>query len=151
MSAALHPAREHPSPPRVRVSLWALLGALAAGPGAWSAQLVVSYAVSSHACFPHRTPWLVSPPPGWASETRGLTALNLACLAIALAGAAVSWRNWRRAPTQRPGDAHGLAAIAGRTRFIAACGILAGLGFSLAILFDTLEPVLIASCWRIAP
>ncbi len=151
MTAALD-TPEHPSPLRDRVSLWALLGALGAGPAAWSAQLIVSYGISSHACFPHRSPWLITPPPGWASEPAWLTAMNLVCLAIALGGAAVSWRHWRSVRGEKPGDAQSLLAIGeGRTRFITLCGILAGLGFSIAILFDTLEPYLIASCWKIAP
>ncbi|MGI9169685.1 MAG: hypothetical protein ACR2FH_05830 [Caulobacteraceae bacterium] len=142
----------HPSPRRTRVDLRLLLAGLAAGPFAWIVQLVIGYGVASYACDPRGTPALVSPPPGWAGEGAWLVALNLACLILAGAGAALSWRNWRRARRSRGADVESRVSIGeGRTAFIAACGALAGLGYCLAIAFDTVEPVFLAACWTIAP
>lgn len=142
----------HPSPARDRVSLWLLIGAFAAGPAAWITQLVICYGVASHACFPSIQPWLTTPPPGWGAEQGWLAALNLTCLFVAIGGGVTSWRIWRRTRDEKEGDAESALEIGeGRTRFIATCGILTGSGFAIAILFGTLQPFLLLSCWRIAP
>lgn len=134
-----------------RVSVWLLIGAFAAAPAAWITQLVVCYGVASHACFPETEPWLITPPPGWGGESVWLAALNLTCLAVAIGGGVVSWRIWRRALDERGGDAEAALEIAqGRTRFVSKCGMLTGTIFGIAILFGTLQPFLLASCWRIA-
>lgn len=121
-----------------------LLAALAAGPGAWAIQLVVDYGLASHACFPGAVPLRQSPPGGWTGEAAVLLALNLACLALAAAGAAVSLRALRRAGPRPEG------AEPRRTRFLAYCGLLSGVGFSLAVLFDTVVVLAVPGCWRIA-
>lgn len=134
-----------------RIPVWLLIGAFAAAPAAWITQLVVCYGVASHACFPETEPWLITPPPGWGGESGWLAALNLVCLTVAIAGGFVSWRLWRGARDERGGDAEAAREIAlGRTRFIANCGVLTGAIFGIAILFGTLQPFLLASCWRIA-
>lgn len=155
MSGPAPPAADrpdtHPSPARDQVSTVWLLAGLAAGPAAWIVQLVVNYGLASHACYPSTAPWLVSPPPGWASERLWLTALNLTCFTVAILAAAVSWRHWRRTRGETDGDAESSISIGeGRTRFMSLCGILTGAGFAFAILFGTLQPFLLASCWRIS-
>ncbi|MBV9510018.1 MAG: hypothetical protein JO303_07030 [Caulobacteraceae bacterium] len=123
----------------------AALLALAAGPAAWSIQLVVGYGLSSHACFPRDRPLPLLPPQGgWSGETAVLLAINLACLLLAAGGAVVSHRYWKGARAE--GDA---GRKSGRCSFLGACGLIAGLGFGLAILFDT--PVILATpaCWRL--
>ena len=67
--------------------------------------------------------------------------VNLFRLALTLAAAALSYSHWRSA---RDDQANG----AGRTRFIASSGMLAGAIFGLAILFNTLEPIIIPMCWK---
>lgn len=152
MTHAADAASEHPAPHRARVRPWVLLAALAAGPFGWIVQLVVGYGVAGHACYPGDGPRLTPPAEGWGAQHVGLVALNLICLAIALAGAALSWKSWRKVRGEKSGGARSLLETGeGRTRFLATCGILAGLGFALAIAFNTAEPLVIASCWRIAP
>ncbi|MGI9169750.1 MAG: hypothetical protein ACR2FH_06160 [Caulobacteraceae bacterium] len=152
MTPAAGAATEHPAPQRAHVRPWVLLAALAAGPFGWIVQLVVGYGVAGYACYPGDGPRLTPPAGGWGAEHTGLVALNLICLAVALAGGALSWKNWRKVRGEKGGGARGLLETGeGRTRFLATCGILAGLGFALAIAFNTAEPLVIASCWRIAP
>ncbi len=152
MSPAADAATEHPAPHRARVRPWVLLATLGAGPFAWIVQLVVSYGVAGYACYRGGAPRLAPPPAGWGAEHAGLLALNLVCLGVALAGAALSWRSWRKVRGETSGGGQSLLETGeGRTRFLATCGILAGLGFALAIAFNTAEPLVIASCWRIAP
>jgi len=143
---------EHPSTYRHQVNVWWLLAALAAGPAAWILQLVIGYGVASHLCFPRETPYLSGLPARWAPEPAWLIAVNLACLCLAMGGASASYRNWRRTRPAKGGSAETvLEPGEGRTRFVATCGILAGAGFALAILFDTAEPLVIAACWRLVP
>src|SRR5665213_571339 len=152
MTAASAPPRDHPAPHRHRVSPWLLLAAMAAGPFGWIVQLVVGYGWAGLACYSGHAPRLRPPPGGWGGEHAGLVALNLVCLAIALAGAALSFRNWRRVRGEKSGGARSLLETGeGRTRFLATCGVLAGLAFAVAIAFNTAEPLVIASCWRIIP
>jgi hypothetical protein len=106
---------------------------VAAGPFAWIVQLVVDYGLSAHACYPGRTPRLDLP---WAGEHGLLLAINLACLALALAGLGVSFRAWRE-----------VRGKADRSRFLAVCGMLASATFTIAILFDTPSALALRLCW----
>jgi hypothetical protein len=119
------------------------LAALAAGPGAWAAQLVIDYGLASHACFPGAVPLRQSPPGGWTGEPAVLLALNLACLALSVAAAAISFGTLRTVGRRADG------AEPRRTRFLASCGLLSGAGFSLAVLFDTVVVLAVPACWRI--
>jgi hypothetical protein len=124
---------EHLSPRREQASLIAQLFGVAAGPSAWIAQLVIGYGVSSYVCYPGDTPRRDLPGSG---EHGLLLAINLACLAVALAGFAVSFTARRRLPA---GD--------GRGRFLATCGLLSAATFSIAILFDTPSALALRLCW----
>jgi hypothetical protein len=131
-AAAGHPHHGRIGPAR-------LIAALAAGPTAWALQLIAGYGLSSLTCFPHDRPITQSPPPGWSGEPVLLLAINIACLLLALAGAGLSYAGWRGSVGQ------------GRSRFLAACGVMSGLGFALAILFDTAPILGVPACWSIAP
>jgi hypothetical protein len=150
MTHAAQPHR-HPAPHRDRSPIALLLFGLAAGPAAWAVQLELGYGVSSFACFPHNAALARTPPPGWAGEPAWLLALNIACLVLAFVGLAVSAICWRRTRGEKPGEAEHLLHVGeGRTRFLAACGVLTSLGFALAILFDTAAVVAVPSCWSLS-
>ena len=143
---------QHPSPHRHKVSVWRLLAGLAAGPSAWIVQLVVDYGLASHACFPREAPRLGELPALGTAEPAWLIGINLACLCVALGGAFASYGSWRRTRAEKRGGAEAvLEAGEGRTRFVATCGMLAGAGFALAIAFNTLEPLMVAACWKMVP
>lgn len=128
----------------------ASLGSLIAGPTAWIAQLVFGYGLSSLACFPHDVPYRQSPPPGWSVEPALLAAVSAACLAAAILGGATALVHWRRTRKERGGDAHHALDVGeGRTRFMAACGVLSGFGFALAIVFDLPAILAVPACWSI--
>jgi hypothetical protein len=128
---------------------WLIL-AVSSGPAAWIAQLTVCYGVAAYACFSGDGPRPGAGPqaPGW--EFGLLLAVNLACLVIAVAGALLSASNLRRAEQAAPGGPASLPAITrGRTRFIATCGVLAGFGAALAILFDAPQVFMTPACWSL--
>jgi hypothetical protein len=134
-----HRPASHPA------SVWVLLFALAAGPAGWILQLVLDYGLSGYACYVGAGPRASVPPTGWPGERAVLLGLNLAGLALAVFGGLTAYRAWRAA---RAGRADPVRS--GRTRFLALCGIFSGAGFGVAILFNTLEPFVVSSCWRVA-
>lgn len=116
------------------VRLAELVFAAAAGPVAWSAHMVVNFAVASRLCFPGRTP-LSAFHGGFATWTVML-AVDVLALAVCGAGVLLSSRLKREAPDRQRERAH----------FIAQCGILSGCGFALATLFDTIALFMVPLC-----
>jgi hypothetical protein len=129
------PTRSPPSPSQIA---WTLFG-LAAGPAGWIIELVTNYGLASYACFPRFEPWRRTPPPGWSAEPAILTSISIACLALTVSGILVSASCWR--------GARGRGA--GREAFLAACGVMAALGFTLALLFDTWPLLRTPACWNV--
>ncbi len=149
MTASPAQPREHPSPHRARVRPDGLLLALAVGPCAWIVQLAGDYGLASHACRPGDAPRGVDPAAGWGAEHLILLGLNLACLGLCLAGGAAALVYWRRSHREKPGGAPAVIEVGeGRTRFLAACGMIAAIAFAVAIAFDTTQTFFIPSCWR---
>jgi hypothetical protein len=140
-------AQAHPAPLRRHVSTSLMLFAVTGAGAAWLIQLIVDYGLAAHRCFPADMP-ILSPsvPGGWSYPF--LLGLNL--LAIVTAGAAgiAARRIWHRTKAEHGGSTHHLlAAGEGRTRFLAMCGQLAGLGFLVAILFDTVAISMVTRCF----
>lgn len=136
----------HPSPARGRVSTTLLLFALAAGPAVWITQLVVNYGLASYSCYPR---WRPAPAvlPGWHGIWWGQLAINLVAIVIALAATALCYRDWRLTRGEHPGASeHALEAGEGRTRFLALVGVMSGLGFAAAALFDTVALLGVPLC-----
>ncbi len=136
---------DHPSPHRERVALAVLFVGVMAAPLAWIAQLVINYALASHNCFPGSRPVIES-----ARSDGVWTAVlivNLIAILLALGSMGISLQNWRASHAERPGDhAHLIDAGEGRTRFLALWGTVGGIGFLIAILFDTLTLFMVPQC-----
>ncbi len=138
-------ADPHPTP--ARRSIVAPLAALIAGPAAWATQLIAGYGYSSLACFPHDAPAAQPPSPG---EHALLIGLNLTCLVVALAGLVTATIHWRAAKAEGSAKSSDvLPPGLGRARFLAACGMLSGMGFAIAILFDTVAILGAPACWSL--
>jgi hypothetical protein len=137
---------QHPAPQRGNVSTAALLGALFASPLAWGLQLVINYSLAAHACYPGHIP-LHDVAPGFHSARTIVLLLNLLAAAIALAGAGLSYQHWQATRMEQRGDAeHAVESGEGRTRFLALWGVMAGLGFFIGILFNTLALLMVPTC-----
>lgn len=136
----------HPSPHRERVSNAALFFGLGAAPAAWSLQVILDYALASHACFPSAVPRLGGLQ-GWDGIWWVLLAINIVAILIAAAAALVSYRSLRATRGERPGGGSGLMeAGEGRSRFLAVWGMLTSLGFMLTIAFDTIAILGVPLC-----
>ena len=68
------------------------------GPFAWAMQLDINYAIASYPCFYHGAA-RVTALPGWGASWVWVLVVNLAAIALTLAGAAIGWRavRWSRA------------------------------------------------------
>jgi hypothetical protein len=139
-------AAGHPGKHRGRVSLGALMFGLFAAPIVWAGNLMVTYALASHACYPGDQP-LARAIDGFDFAWPLILACYLVSLAVCAAGFAVSLRNWRIVGSESDGHLHHLTDIGeGRTRFL---GII-GMGFSLlffgAVLFGALTMAVETLC-----
>lgn len=101
-----------------RGAIWLWVGA-GGGTIIWSLQLVVGYALCR-----------------FSSDHRWLTAVHHGVSAVALAAtvwtAFVSWRNWQQLGDGQPRGSE--PGVPGRSRFLAAIGILNGALFAILIL-----------------
>lgn len=125
----------HPAPHRDRVSSVEVAFGLLGGPVAWFGQLCAGFALSSWPCFPNdqllRTP---APAFSWTWNAIGL--MSLAAFAIALLAMFVSRRLLQRTRDEDHGGHAYLAEVgAGRTRFLALWGTIAGGAFAVATAF----------------
>ncbi|WP_414475423.1 hypothetical protein [Microvirga sp. M2] len=137
---------QHPAPHGRSVSMGLVWAGLLAAPAAWSLQLLVSYGLASHACFP-RDYLYARVVPGWGWIMPALVAINIAALAVACIGTAISYRNWSRISQEASGGhTRLLEAGEGRTRFLAVWGIWSGIWFAIAIVFDTIAVFAVPLC-----
>jgi hypothetical protein len=138
--------QSHPAPHRRRVSATLMLFAVTGAGGAWLIQLIVGYALAAHRCYPDNLPILSSGVPGWSYPV--LLVLNVLAIVTAVAAAIAARRIWHRTKNEHDSSTHHLlTAGEGRTRFMAMCGQLAGLGFLIAILFDTVAIYTVPRCF----
>jgi hypothetical protein len=138
------PEGTHPAPERRKAGLASLVFGLAVPPLAWCAQSVVGYGIASHACFPGDSPL---PEPTFSYLRPMLWAFNAAALVSAIVGLWIAARNWSATRRERGGNSTRLIELGeGRTRFLAMCGMLAGAGFVVAILFSSVSLLLSPLC-----
>ncbi|MDB6083575.1 MAG: hypothetical protein JWN43_1456 [Gammaproteobacteria bacterium] len=136
----------HPPPHRERGTAAAMAFGLLGGPAAWFGQLCAGFALSSWPCFPNDQLMRV-PISGfsWTGNATGL--VSLAALAIALAAMFVSQRLLQRTRDEDHGGHAHLAQIgAGRTRFLALWGTIAGGAFAVATAFTGVAFFILPRC-----
>jgi hypothetical protein len=132
----------HPAPQRHRVGLLILSAALFAAPAIWGLRLVFNYALASYFCFPGSIRHYALP--GWTWPT--LLGVDVLAIAIAVLAAIVSWRNWQRARHEAASDAPLIEIGEGRTRFLALWGLMTGVGFAVAGIFDLVTLWIVPVC-----
>jgi hypothetical protein len=127
-SAARHPAQH-----RARVSLAAIFYGLFVAPIVWAGNLMVTFALATHACYPGHEP-LERVIGGFGFAWPLILALYLITLALCASAFFVSLRNWRITGSEMEGHHHHLIERGeGRTRYL---GII-GMAFSLLFFIIT--------------
>lgn len=138
------PAAIHPAPAVRAVTPAALWFGLFGAPAAWSLQLLTSYALVAHGCYPDAEPMAIPVVQGLKTLVLGT---GVAALAVALLAAASAWRSWRATRRGHEGDHEALLeAGEGRTRFMALAGVLLGAVFVLGIVMNVVPLLLLRPC-----
>ncbi len=136
----------HPAPQRERATPAAMAFGLLGGPAAWFAQLCAGFALSSWPCFPNEQLMRVAVP-GFSWTWNAIGLVSLAALAIASAAMFVSWRLLQRTREEEHGGHVHLAEVgAGRTRFLASWGTIAGGAFAVATAFTGIAFFILPRC-----
>jgi hypothetical protein len=123
-----HPVRDRRAP-----SNFAQLFGVFGGPVAWNAQIVSSFALTSHPCFEHRAARETALQ-GWESISRWVLAINVSAIvvtALALVVAIIVWR-WGRNQEAHTGPAPRLVT---RTWAMGVAGVLSSGILLLAAIF----------------
>ena len=136
------PAAVHPAPAVRAATPAALWFGLFGAPVAWSLQLLASYALVAHGCYPDAEPMTMPVVPCLRTLVLGTGA---AALAVALLAGGSAWRSWRT--TQHEGRQEALLeAGEGRTRFMALAGMLLSAVFVLGIVMNVVPVLLLRPC-----
>jgi hypothetical protein len=124
---------EHPAPHRGRVALASILYALFAAPIVWAGDLMVDFAVVSHACYPGDTP-LAKATAGFDWVWPFVLAANLVALLVIVSGGLVGLRNWRITGPPEGHHHHLMEKGEGRGRYLSICGMgFASLFFTVTV------------------
>jgi hypothetical protein len=135
---------DHPAPHRAKVNPFLLGFAVVGSPVAWSLEMLVSFPLAAHACFPKDVPVLSPTIPGLSGILSGI---EIALFVIGVLATAASVVCWWRTRHEKSGGAHHLLEVGeGRTRFIALCGLIISIGFLIALVFEAAALYLVRSC-----
>lgn len=138
--------RGHAAPSRHEVSKRSLWFGILAAPTAWLGVQMLDYGAASYLCgarSAEASAQLVRAIEPWFLWLTG------AAFLIALAGCWVSRSNWLRTRKEQSGSGHHLLELGeGRTRFMAMCGLLTSVSFSVAFLFTAAYMVVAPLCAR---
>jgi hypothetical protein len=139
-------AARHPSPHRERVGLISLFYGLFIAPIVWAGNLLITYALATHACYPGSDP-LAKVAPGFGFAWPLILALFLVTLVLCASGFAVSLRNWRASGTESEGHVyHLLDAGEGRTRYLSIIGMAYGVLFFALTLVGVIILAIVPLC-----
>ena len=86
------PSAAHPAPAEHAVALGALWFGLFGAPVVWSLQLVLNYALVTHACFPASNPRAT---PTFDGLWTAVLVAGVVAAVIAVAAGVTAWRSWR--------------------------------------------------------
>jgi hypothetical protein len=136
----------HPGRHRDRIGLTALFFGLFAAPIAWAGNLMVTYALATHACYPGDAP-LRQVISGFGFAWPLILVCYLLALAICAAAGAVSFRNWRITGREVDGHIHHLIEKGeGRTRYLSIIGMAYSTLFFAAVLFGAIVLAIVPLC-----
>jgi hypothetical protein len=122
-------------------ALW--LGLFGA-PVAWSVQLLASYALVAHGCYPDAEPLMMPVIPGLRTLVLGASGV---ALGVALMAGGLAWRSWRTTQHKSAGEHEALLEVGeGRTRFMALAGMLLSAVFLMGIIMNAVPVLMLRAC-----
>jgi hypothetical protein len=128
----------HPAQHRERVSLAALFFGLFAAPIVWFGNLMVTYAIATHACYPGHSP-LDEVIHGFGFAWPLMLGCYVLALLICVAAGVVSYRNWLVSGQEVHSHLHHLMEKGeGRTRYFGLIGMCFSAIFFAATLFGAI-------------
>jgi hypothetical protein len=135
----------HPAQHRGRVSLSALFFGLFAAPVVWAGNVMTTYALAAHACYPDGTP-LDRAIDGFGFAWPLILVCYLITLAVCAGAGFVSFRNWQATGQETEGHLHHLIEKGeGRTRYLSLIGMaFSGMFFAatfVGIIILAIEPL----------
>ncbi|HEY7663070.1 MAG TPA: hypothetical protein VH934_08115 [Xanthobacteraceae bacterium] len=140
-SAARHPAQH-----RERVSLSALFFGLFAAPIVWAGNLMVTYGLATHACYPGAWP-LDEISRGFGFAWWLIVGCYVVALAICASAGVVAFRNWSITGQETEGHVHHLIERGeGRTRYLSVIGMAFATLFFAATLFGAIVLIIEPLC-----
>ena len=131
----------HQKRPGIALVVFGLFGAALA----WTGNELVNFAVASYVCYPDRVP-LGSTPLGWGWVWPFLLVMCVFALAIGIAAVSISYRIWQMTRDDDSGGHYVLEIGKDRTRFLAMCGIMIGIGFIIADILNMATLFLVPLC-----
>lgn len=134
-SSATHYEVRHP------VSFAALLFGACAAPIFWTGQLLLSYAVTAHACYPGDHPQAIA---SVQALKAAMYAFDVVAILVAVAGGITAWLCFAKTGAARTNTEK--AVSEGRARFLAIWGLFSSLWFFAAILFNTIASFAVPPC-----
>jgi hypothetical protein len=139
-------AAHHPAQHRERVGLTPLFFGLFSGPIVWAGNLMFTYALGAHACYPGRDP-LNASIQGFGFAWPLILVSYCVALLVCAAAFAVSLRNWRLTGSESEGHWHHLMEVGeGRTRFLGIIGMAFSLLFFAALVFGIIVLAIVPLC-----
>jgi hypothetical protein len=136
----------HPGRHRGRIGLVALFFGLFAAPIAWAGNLMVTYGLATHACYPGGEP-LSKIIDGFGFAWPLILACYIAALAICAAAGVISFRNWRITGREVEGHFHHLIERGeGRTRYLSIIGMAFSILFFAAVVFGAIVLAIVPLC-----
>lgn len=136
---------DHPAPHRGLVSLTAVLYGLFAAPIVWAGDLMITYGLVGHACFPGDLP-LRWPTAGMSQVWPLMLACHLIALVLIASGTMVAFRNWRVTGPPHGHHHHLIERGEGRNRYLGIVGMGFGAMFFLMTVAETLSLAFVPLC-----
>ncbi|MBS0234888.1 MAG: hypothetical protein JSR99_15550 [Proteobacteria bacterium] len=114
---------------------------LAAGPLAWSLDLLVKFVLASNACEnPSRAN-------EWIFDPSSFTIIDIVAIAVTALATWQAYQTWNATTTRQPGHFHTVTEVGeGRQHFLALWGMMIGAMFLSAIVFSFIVNLAIPPC-----
>ena len=138
----------HPAPHARRVGLMLLLFGVWIAPVVWAGNLMATYALSVHACYPGEHP-LARVSTGFGFAWPLMLAFYLVSILLCVGGFVVSYRNWRVTGRDWFPDADDVVPVEeGRTRYLSVIGMAFSVLFFWVTVLGVVTFAIIPLCER---